>query len=280
MSKPVVNEHIRHMRRAGNSKSYIRRRIGTLTSIQAVIRKPVEKATKADLRKWHNTLTMSPDSALVLIGHARQFYKWMKEEHIRRDNPAEHLERPRRTRRIPRPISEPDLMRALQLAPARERMMLVLAAWLGLRCCEISGLRWESIALAGDRPMLFVTWRTAKGQRERSFQLSPWLVGEFERYGVRKKGWVIPRLDGQDRPNTPARISRLLAEYLHGLGIDSTAHGGRHRVATQILDNGGDLRTVQETLGHADLSNVQIYTLVRSAKVTAAIASLPTPEAA
>lgn len=280
MGKSLVNDHIRHMRRAGNSASYIRRRIGTLTSIQATVRKPVEKATKTDLRKWHNSLSMSPDARLVCIGHARQFYRWLKDEGHRRDNPAESLERPRRTRRIPRPITEPDLMRALDAAGPRERMMLVLAAWLGLRCCEIAGLRWESVSLAGDRPMLFVTWRTAKGQRERSFQLSPWLVAEFERYGARKTGWVIPRLDGRDQQNTPARISRLLAEYLHGLGIDSTAHGGRHRVATQILDQGGDLRTVQEALGHADLSNVQIYTLVRSAKVTAAIASLPTPEAA
>lgn len=282
MSDDIVNRHIRHMRRAALSKSYIRRRVSTLTSIQATVRKPLHKASKDDLARWQDTLKMSPDSALVLIGHARQFYQWLVQEDIRRDNPAEQLERPRRSRRIPRPISEPDLMRALAVAPPRERMLLVLVAWLGLRCCEAAGLRWESIRLTGDCPVLYVTWDTAKNRRERSFDLSqsPWIIAEFRRYGIEKSGWVIPRLDGQCGPNTPTRISGIIAHYLHSLGIAATAHCGRHRLATQILDNGGDLRTVQEALGHADLSNVQIYTLVKSAKVAAAIASLPTPEAA
>lgn len=280
MNETIISRHIRHMRQARLSGSYIRRRIATLTSIQAVTGKPAEKATRKDLDRWHDSLQMAPESLLVPVGHARRFYAWLADENLRPDNPAEHLARPRRARRIPRPISEPDLMRALAEAPPRERMMLVLAAWLGLRCCEIAGLRWESIMLDGPRPMLFVTWDTAKNRRERSFELPAWLAGEFRRYGAQRAGWVIPRLDGQNRANTPARISRLIGEYLHSLGIDATAHCGRHWFATTILDNGGDLRTVQEALGHADLSNVQIYTLVRSAAIAAAIASLPPPEAA
>lgn len=276
----VTNDHVRHMQRAHLSKSYIRRRVGVLASIRAVTGKPVHRVTREDLMRWHDSLNMSPDSVLVAVGHARQFYRWLQEEGHRRDNPAEHLERPRRSRRRPRPISETDLMRAHAAAPPRERMMLVLACWLGLRCCEIAGLRWESVILDSDPPMLWVTWESAKGRRERSFVLSRWLVAEFGRYGTHRTGWVIPRLDGRPGQNTATHISRLISEYLHGLGIAATAHAGRHRVATQILDHGGDLRAVQEALGHADLSNVQIYTLVRSAKVTAAIASLPVPEIA
>lgn len=273
-----ISRHVRHMRRARLSENYIRRRIGVMTSVAAVIGKPVEHATRKDLERWQDSQRVAPDSLLCMVTHVRGFYRWLADEMLRPDNPAERLERPRRTRRVPRPISEPDLTRALTEAPRRERLMLVLACQLGLRCVEIAGLRWESIVLDGYHPMLIVTWQTAKGRHERTLGLSPWIVAEFRRYGPQKAGWVIPRLDGSTGPNKPTRISRLIAEYLHSRGIAATAHGGRHRFATAILDNGGDLRTVQEALGHADLTNVQIYTLVRPAKVAAAIASLPTPE--
>lgn len=281
MARPketLIARHVRHMRRARLSESYIRRRIGVLTSVAAVIGKPPEQATRRDLERWQDRQRVSPDTLLLMIVHVRGFYRWLADEGLRPDDPAERLERPRRTRRVPRPISEHDLTRALAAAPRRERLMLVLACQLGLRCVEIAGLRWESIALSGTRPVLIVTWQTAKARRERVLGLSPWIVSEFRRYGVEQSGWVIPRIDGGTGPNTPSRISRLIAEYLHGLGIAATAHGGRHRFATAILDNGGDLRTVQEALGHADLSNLQIYTLVRPAKVAEAIAALPTPD--
>lgn len=277
MIETVISRHIRHMKRSRLAESYIRRRVSVLTSITAITRKPAERVTRDDLERWHDSLDMSPDSALLLVTHAGLFYRWLVEESIRPDNPSDRLERPRKTRRLPRPIADADLMRAITLAPPRERIMLVLVAWLGMRCCEVAKLRWESIQFEGRAPILFVAWDTAKGRKERALQLSPWIVEEFRRYGIRQSGWVIPRLDGQATSNSPGRISQILARFLRSEEIGSRAHSGRHRFATGILKQGGDLRTVQELLGHASLATTEIYTLVTETAMAAAIASLPTP---
>jgi integrase len=164
-------------------------------------------------------------SALVrkphYVGHAQQLYLWAITEGLREDNPAESLPVPRTSRRLPRPVSEDGLMAALAAAPARVRPWLVLAAWCGLRACEIAGLRRDSIMEDAQPPVLIVRADATKGTRERTVPLCAFVIGEVIP-GLPASGYAFRRCDGQPGPNAPWMISQLGGECLRNAGIPAT----------------------------------------------------------
>lgn len=260
------------MRDRGLASSYIAVRNRRLREIGAAIGKPIWAASEQDLLDWRGDLAHSPDTVCVYVTHVREFFKWMQVNGHRKVNPAIVLETPRRTKRVPRPIPDKDLIAAWLEAPADLRLMLALAGWLGLRCCEIAGLRWESVSLAGS--YMTVTAESAKRRKERTLPLDARMIEEFRLFGVLLTGWVIPRLDGAGGRNQNWTISNRINDYLHGQGLAYTAHSLRHRFATKLLDGCGNLRTVQEALGHEHISTTTIYTKVTLNSMAEAVATL------
>lgn len=273
-SDRIVGEHVAYMRAAGLSVTTIYYRKRTLGRLNVFLDKSLLRATPEDLAAWVKTLDMLPESAATYISNVRSFYAWAVDHGKLRTNPARFLPMPKKGRRLPRPISEADLARAIEAADRRIRLMLVLTACAGLRSAEIAGLRWRFIYLEVDKPFMIVR---GKGNRERTIPLSPFLVAELDRYGRRPRGYLFPRIDGQPGPNNPWRISQLIGEHYRSLGILATAHNGRHRFATVALDTCHDVRIVQELLGHASLSTTQIYTKVNPQVAAATVASMPVP---
>jgi integrase/recombinase XerC len=205
----------------------------------------------------------------------RSFFRHLAREEIV-DNPAPKSIRTAKVpRNLPRPLSEIDAARTLALASenavswlaARDTALLTLLYGAGLRISEALSLKQGDVPL-GDSLVI-----TGKGRKERVVPLLSVIRDAIAAYAKE-----IPfRLAASDalfrsRRGKPmsAREAQALMQNLRGqLGLSerATPHALRHSFATHLLANGGDLRSVQELLGHASLSTTQAYTEVDTAKI-------------
>ena len=209
---------------------------------------------------------------------AARFYAWAVEAGLIGVSPAIAIPIPRAGRGLPRPIAETDLIGALDAAPERIRLWLVLAAWCGLRACEIAYLRAENILLHASVPRLHIAADATKGLTEHMVPLCTFARGEIADARLPATGWAFRRRDGQAGPNRPALVSHLANDHLHGCGIASTIHKLRHRFATEFYDSSGhDLLALRDVLGHKSIQSTTIYTLVRSPAAAKAVEGIPAP---
>ena len=168
---------------------------------------------------------------------------------------------------------------ALDCAPARIRLWIVLAAWCGLRACEISGLRRECIRETSVPPTLLVAADATKGIEERVIPLSPFVVCEVGAAGLPSHGYAFARCDGRAGPNTAQLVSHLANEHLHAAGTASTLHSLRHRCLTEHYRATRDLRQTQEIAGHKDPATTAKYVAIVAAESAASMAAIPVPPA-
>lgn len=275
MADPVVR-HLRYLAQwQASSSIYSRRR--ALVRLEGQLGVPLLHATAADLAAWREGLHLAPASIASYVSHAKKFYAWAVDEQLLEASPVDGIRVPPVPRLLPRPIDDQELMAAVLAAPQPVRLMLVLAAWAGLRAQEIALLRRSSIRERARPPVLLVTWQTTKGVRERMVPLAPFPVAELEAFGLPRSGLIFRRRDGRAGGLSPASVSHYCCDYLHELGIAETLHGGRHRFATKLMQATHDIRLVQELMGHASPQTTAIYTKVSPAAAAAAVAELPVP---
>lgn len=188
---------------------------------------------------------------------------------------------PRRTRTLPKPVAAKDAVDltsgdlSLEREPwieARNAAVLTLLYGCGLRISEALSLTGD---MAPDR-----TTRTlrilGKGRKERIVPVLP-VVGEAVQAYLKSCPYpVLPDgplfLGARGGPLNPRMIQLAMARLRGALGLpdSATPHALRHSFATHLLAGGGDLRTIQELLGHASLASTQIYTEVDGAHLLAA----------
>lgn len=207
----------------------------------------------------------------------RSFFRHLAREEILENPAAKATRTPKLARTLPRPLSEKDAARTLEEAAnhdvawiaARDAALLTLLYGAGLRISEALALR------RGDAP--FGEWLTVLGKRnkERAVPVLPVMREAVEAYVAE-----IPFPGAADSPlflsrrGKPmgARDAQALMQRLRGaLGLAerATPHALRHSFASHLLANGGDLRAVQELLGHASLSTTQTYTEIDTKKLMA-----------
>jgi integrase/recombinase XerC len=272
----IVGAHLEWMRQHGLAESTIDKRRRVLERIARHSGGPACIATEAQLAEWRWHLTAGPDAIAADLSHVREFFRWLKWEGLRDDDPSARLARPRLARRLPRPIPDDQLIYALAAAPPRIRPWLVLAAWCGLRAKEIALLRRERVIETGRPPGILVAVDATKGRTERYVPMSDFVVGELVPV-LPASGWVFRRHDGRPGPNTAGLVSKLAGEHLRECGIAATLHQLRHRFGTAAYDVDHDLRTVQELMGHASPATTAVYTRVSSASAVAIVQALPAP---
>jgi|HubBroStandDraft_4_1064222.scaffolds.fasta_scaffold01801_16 integrase len=264
------------MRQRGLAESTIGKRARVLARIAVFSGAPVCEASEYQLAGWRAGLTAGPDAVAADLSQVREFFRWLRAEGLRDDDPAVRLVRPRLARRLPRPIPDDQLLYALACAPPRIRPWLVLAGWAGLRAKEIAYLRRERVVETGRPPGILVAADATKGTTERYVPMCDFVAEELVPV-LPASGWVFRRLDGQRGPNTPSLVSKLAGRHLHACGIAATLHQLRHRFGTAAYDVDHDLRVVQELMGHASVATTALYTKVSSSSAVATVQALPAP---
>jgi len=277
VSTDPVTDHVAHLRLRNLSVTSCQQRRYALDRVARYLgasHSDLLAVLPSDLDTWqHDIARLSPRYRNSQIAHLIGFYRWCEEQRLVGESPCGVLLRPRLPRAIPHPIGEDDLAMAIACAPDRIRLMLVLAAYAGLRAGEIARLdRWNILETATP-PVIVVS---GKGGRERVVPMSSRVLLELRSHGLPQRGPIFPRYDGRGGANTPARISRLCGQYLHDMAIGESLHSLRHRFATATYQRTRDLRTVQELLGHASPTTTAGYAAYSSTAAVIAVEAICT----
>ena len=193
-------------------------------------------------------------------------------------NPAKALRTPRAGRKLPHVLSAEEAAILLETPPPdtpagkRDRALLETLYSAGLRVAELAGLNLDDWDRDGD-----VLTVRGKGKKERiapigsyaTRALDAWLaVREPAEHGGADAAAAV-FLNRFGRRLTTRSVGRMLDKHINVAGLDgkTSPHTLRHSFATHLLDGGADLRSVQELLGHADLTTTQIYTHVSTSRL-------------
>ncbi len=210
------------------------------------------------------------------IASIRTFYKYLHRERKIENNPAENLISPKRPKSLPKFLTTDEIEQILSNinidTPAgyRNRAILELLWASGMRVSELSGLNFGNLNLENNEITVF-----GKGSKERIILITDRAKNYLQGYidyarNLVAKGYTL----GPITETTPVFINktgyRLQTRMIRNVINDIvekielpkkvTPHMFRHSFATHLIENGADLRVVQELLGHASISNTQIYT--------------------
>ncbi len=281
MTSDPVADHLAHLRLRNLSPATIAQRgycLNRLASHAGADQADLLALVPADLDVWQRKIAhLSPRYRTSQITHVCEFYRWAVHTRALLESPCADLIRPQLPRAVPHPISEDDLVMAIACAPARLRLMLVLASYAGLRAGEISRLDRQDIQDHAYPPVAIIA---GKGNRERIVPLSSRVLMELRAHGLPHRGPLFPRFDGQPGFNSPARISRLCGQYLHGMGMGESLHALRHRFATATYQRSKDIRAVQSLMGHASPTQTAAYAAYSSVAAVEAVEAICTEDPA
>ena len=279
-------------------EAYKRDLVAYGAALRAARRDPVSAATD-DVRRYIASLEdakFKPTSAARKLSAIRQFHRFLVAEQKRPDDPTQVLEGPRQGQRLPKILSVDEVDRLLAVAkegidaearPAGERLraarmnaLLELLYATGLRVSELVSLPRH--ALRGRDPLIAIK---GKGGRERLVVVSEPSRQAVELFRVALKQrhpgaddgpWLFPA-DSDSGHLTRQAFARDLKVVAAAAGIAAhrvSPHVLRHAFASHLLQNGADLRIVQELLGHADIATTQIYTHVLDERMKAMVRDL------
>ena len=208
----------------------------------------------------------------------RSFFRYCCRQGVTQSNPAKVLRTPRAGRRLPHFLSTDQVVKLLEAPPAntpaglRDRAILETLYSAGLRVAELAALNVDD----WDRDAGIVRV-LGKGRKERvaligrpaAAALRNWLSVRAPAEGASAPHRAAMFLNKSGKRLTTRSIGRMLEKYIRQTGLDklTTPHTLRHSFATHLLDNGADLRSVQELLGHKSLTTTQIYTHVSTERL-------------
>lgn len=208
----------------------------------------------------------------------RSFFKWLTRRRGWQANPLLEVQLPKREKKLPvvLTVTQVEAMLALPLslekskrdavwAPERDTAILELFYSTGMRLSELVGLNVADIDTYTETVRVF-----GKGKKERLCPVGSKALEAVQRYrakaGVHDGALFLSKLRTRI---TAQSVDDVIMKYWRasGLPVHLTPHKLRHSFATHLLNNGADLRSVQELLGHASLSTTQIYTHVSTQRM-------------
>lgn len=207
---------------------------------------------------------LAPTSVIRKIASIRGFFKWAYSSGLIKQNPASTLEQPKVPQRLPKVITIKEVEELLHenLTPL-EHVIMELLYSCGLRVSELVNLKLTDIDLVSKYVRCF-----GKGSKERIIpmgEIAKQVIKEYlperdlllKKYNLStKRLFILPNgrlINRQDVYNLIHERGKLIHKNI-------SPHTLRHSFATHLLENGADLRVVQELLGHSDVSTTQLYT--------------------
>jgi len=216
-------------------------------------------------------LDKATSSISRMISSLRKFYQWLARQDIQKINPMLEIDPPKKEHRLPVALTEeevtallkqPDVDKKLGL---RDRALLETMYATGIRVSELINLKLKD--LHEDLKLVKVL---GKGSKERLIPISEVALSWIKRYEKKVRDPLLLQknkssefifLNNRGESLTRQAVWQIIKRYCKMAGIekDVTPHTLRHTFATHLLENGADLRVVQEILGHSDISTTQIY---------------------
>lgn len=224
-----------------------------------------------------STRRLSSESVYLEIAALKAFYRFCENENFLPRNIADVLSLPRRWQRLPKSLSDGEIERLLRpeepVTPRTlcDQAVLELAYASGLRLAELRHLRLEQLHLDAG----FVTV-IGKGDKERVVPVGRQAVEALGDYLDRGRPALVTRktpanvfLTTRGGPFAHVTLWLRIKQRVRRSGIERnvTPHMLRHSFATHLLENGADLRVIQELLGHASLATTEVYTHVESSRL-------------
>lgn len=214
-----------------------------------------------------------------MITSLRQFHQFLRQERYTDHNPMQHIEMPKKAQRLPDTLSLSEVEQLIEapdtneILGIRDRAILEVLYATGLRVSELVNLELKDLHLS-----MGLLQTIGKGDKERIVPLGDLAIDWITRYLEESRPFLTAKQPdethlfvnrqgtGLSRQGIWKNLKILVREA--GIHKNVTPHTLRHSFATHLLENGADLRTVQELLGHADISTTQIYTHISKKRMT------------
>ena len=240
--------------------------------------KPIEQVTHVDVRLFLARLkekNFSKRSVARKMACLRSFFKFLSREGYIKTNPAASLSTPKLDKKLPLFMNASDVVKLLESPDAsddmglRDKAILETLYSTGIRVSELVGLNKEDVDFISG-----VLKVRGKGKKERLVPIGDKALRAIKAYFEKIKVTEINErkpvfLNKSRRRASDRAVRRIVHKYIHKTSLNESIspHTLRHSFATHMLDRGADLRSVQELLGHANLSTTQIYTHVTTERL-------------
>ncbi|EPB3004163.1 site-specific tyrosine recombinase XerD [Enterococcus hirae] len=229
------------------------------------------------LEKMHNE-KKAPATVTRMITSLRRFHQFLRQERLTDHDSMQHIDTPKKVQKLPSTLSLTEVERLIETPDTtknlgiRDRAILEVMYATGMRVSELVGLKLSDLHLS-----LGLVQTLGKGDKERIIPLGDYAIQWLERYLDEARPLLVANPSethvfvnhhgtGLSRQGIWKNLKQLVREA--GINKEVTPHTLRHSFATHLLENGADLRTVQELLGHADISTTQIYTHITKKRMT------------
>lgn len=271
---PLVDDFLRYLKverqlSPHTQKSYLRQLTALINIAEKIALSDWRQLDVAKVRMLlvqSKRLGLNPASLALRMSALRSFLDWLVHNGILTANPAKGISTPKSGRHLPKNMDVDEVNKLLDIdsndpLAIRDRAMLELMYGSGLRLSELVGLNCQRINLeSGD------VWVIGKGSKERKLPIGRLAIEWIERW-LPMRELFEPEDDALFITKNGNRISaRNVEKRFSQWGVKQSVNGRvhphklRHSFATHMLESSGDLRAVQELLGHANLSTTQIYT--------------------
>ena len=234
----------------------------------------IEDVSAPDVKEYLSTRgNLTERSQARVISSLRSFFDWLVLENVLKDNPCDKVDGPKIGRYLPNVLSEEEIVRLIDSVDVsvwqgvRDKAILEVLYGCGLRVSEAVGLKVSCVFLKEGFVRVI-----GKGNKERLVPLGDMAVEAVEAYlDVRPVPADAESSDAMflnryGRPLSRVSMFTMIKRQALAAGIakEISPHTFRHTFATHLLENGADLRVVQEMLGHESISTTEIYTHVDS----------------
>jgi len=274
----LISEYLNHLAQekgySAHTLEAYERDILAFTDYLEAKNKTVHQATARLLSQYTAFLRQEANATSTIlrkVSSLRGFYRWMKDRRYVTDNPLDLLELPKKARLLPKVLTLTQITQLFESdrVGLQDKVIMELLYACGLRVSELCTLSVSDVDL--DNGYLRCL---GKRQKERLIPIGDVSIGLIRHYidatSLKKSDPLLLNLEkalsipvALNRREVWARVKALGLT----IGKDISPHTFRHSFATHLLENGADLRVVQELLGHSDIATTQIYTQVSKSHI-------------
>ncbi len=219
--------------------------------------KDPDQITENDLKVCMAEKISNKASSSVILFLAAIRYAY---SNILKKDLTQGIKRPKREKKIPAVLTKEEVKKLINRAPTKKsKLMISLIYACGFRVSELINLKTQDL----NFEEMLGHVRQAKGKKDRVFNIPLFLLGKLKKQAQKQQEegqeYLFSGLKGKLTDRNIQKIVRITAKKAR-INKKVSPHTLRHSFATHLLENGTDIRMIQELLGHADLSTTQIYT--------------------